>query len=331
MLCHRPGGCSPAGPAAPSIDHMGRYLVGRLFGIAVVILIVSIVVFLLMHAIPGGPYQEDKVPLPAEAKANYLRKYGLDRPLHEQYLLYMSNALRGDFGVPFQSPTESVTGLIARTWPVSASVGIVTLLVAIPLGFLLGVVAALRQNTWLDYVTSTTATLGLTVPNFVIAIWLVLLFAVQLRMLPTGGWGEWYHYILPVAALALAPMALTARYTRVSILEVSRSDYIRTAKAKGLSNPQILWRHTLRNAMIPLITVLGPQIPNLITGTIFIESIFRVPGLGKFFVTSILRRDYPMIMALLLLVAVVWSIVYLITDLLYVIIDPRVRLDRKKA
>jgi ABC-type dipeptide/oligopeptide/nickel transport system permease component len=308
---------------------MGRYLLGRLAGVVIVLLIVSIVVFLLMHAIPGGPFDEDKVPLSPAAKANYLAKYGLDRPLPEQYLRYMANALRGDFGIPFQSPTETVTGLIGRTWPVSASLGLVTLLVAIPLGFLLGVLAALRQNTWVDYVASSTATLGLTVPNFVVAVWLVLLFAVQLRVLPTGGWGEWYHYIMPVIALALAPMALTARYTRTSILEVSRADYIRTARAKGLSGSQVLRRHTLRNALIPLLTVLGPQIPNLITGTIFIESIFRVPGLGKFFVTSILNRDYPMIMALLLLVAVVWSLVYLVTDILYAIIDPRVRLHQK--
>jgi ABC-type dipeptide/oligopeptide/nickel transport system permease component len=310
---------------------MARYLLGRLAGIVVVLLIVSVVIFLLMHAIPGGPFDEDKVPLSPAAKANYLAKYGLDKPLPEQYVRYMANALRGDFGVPFQSPTETVTGLIARTWPVSAMLGLVTLLVALPLGFLLGVLAAMRQNTWVDYLTSSTATLGLTVPNFVVAVWLVLLFAVQWRLLPTGGWGEWYHYILPVTALALAPLALTARYTRISILEVSRSDYIRTARAKGLSGPQILWRHTLRNALIPLLTVLGPQIPNLITGTIFIESIFRVPGLGKFFVTSILRRDYPMIMALLLLVAVVWSLVYLITDILYAVVDPRVRLDKKNA
>lgn len=310
---------------------MARYLLGRLAGILIVFFIVSVVIFLLMHAIPGGPYNEDKVPLSPEAKANYLRKYGLDRPLVEQYLLYMGNVLRGDFGVPFQSPTETVTGLIARTWPVSASLGFAALLVAIPLGLLLGIIAATRQNTWLDYVASGTSTLGLTVPNFVVAVWLVLLFAVQLKWLPTGGWGEWYHYIMPVVALALAPMALTARYTRTSILEVSRSDFIRTARAKGLSSRQIMTRHTLRNALIPLITVLGPQIPNLITGTIFIESIFRVPGLGKFFVTSILGRDYPMIMALLLLVAVVWSVVYLITDILYTIVDPRVRLGKSKS
>jgi ABC-type dipeptide/oligopeptide/nickel transport system permease component len=310
---------------------MARYLLGRLGGILLVFFIVSVVVFLLMHAIPGGPYNEDKVPLSAEAKANYMRKYGLDRPLVEQYLLYMGNALRGDFGVPFQSPTETVTGLIARTWPVSASLGLAALLVALPLGLLLGIVAASRQNTWIDYTTSTVSTLGLTVPNFVVAVWLVLLFAVQFKWLPTGGWGQWYHYIMPVAALALAPMALTARYTRTSILEVSRSDYIRTARSKGLSDRQIMLRHTVRNAMIPLLTILAPQIPNLITGTIFIESIFRVPGLGKFFVTSILGRDYPMIMALLLLVAVVWSLVYLITDILYVVVDPRVRLGKSKT
>ncbi len=310
---------------------MARYLLGRLGGVLIVFFIVSVVVFLLMHAIPGGPYNEDKVPLSAEAKANYLRKYGLDRPLVEQYLLYMGNALRGDFGVPFQSPTETVSGLIGRTWPVSASLGMIALLVALPAGLLLGTLAAARQNTWLDYVASTTSTLGLTVPSFVVAVWLVLLFAVQLKWLPTGGWGEWYHYIMPVAALALAPMALTARYTRTSILEVSRADYIRTARAKGLSDRQIMTRHTLRNAMIPLLTILAPQIPNLITGTIFIESIFRVPGLGKFFVTSILGRDYPMIMALLLLVAVVWSLVYLLTDILYTIVDPRVRLGKSKS
>lgn len=310
---------------------MARYLLGRLLGVFVVFVIVSVVIFLLMHAIPGGPYNEDKVPLSAEAKANYLRKYGLDRPLVEQYLRYMANALRGDFGVPFQSPTETVSGLIARTWPVSASIGGLALLVALPLGLLLGTLAAARQNTWVDYLTSAAATLGITVPNFVVAVWLVLLFAVQLKWLPTGGWGQWQHYVMPVAALALAPMALTARYTRTSILEVSRSDYVRTARAKGLSDRQIMVRHVLRNAMIPLLTILAPQIPNLITGTIFVESIFRVPGLGKFFVTSILARDYPMIMALLLLVAVVWSLVYLVTDILYTLVDPRVRLEKSRT
>ena len=239
--------------------------------------------------------------------------------------------LHGDFGIPFQSPTETVGGLIARTWPVSIQLGLVTLAFAIPIGLFLGTVAAARQNTWLDYLTTSVSTLGLAVPNFVIAVWLVIFVSAQLRLLPTGGWGQWYHYIMPVIALGLAPMALTARYTRSSILEVSRSDFIRTARSKGLSEPRIMLRHTMKNALIPLITILAPQIPNVITGTIFIESVFRVPGLGKFFVSSIFARDYPMIMATLLLVAVVWSLVYLFADILYTVVDPRVQLDRKES
>ena len=308
---------------------MARYILGRLAGVVVVLVVVSIAIFLLMHAIPGGPFDEDQMPLPPEAKANFLRKYGLDRPLYEQYLRYMGNALRGDFGIPFQSPTETVGELIARTFPVSIKLGLVTIFIALPVGFLLGLLAASRQNSWIDYAASTTSALGLTVPNFVIAVWLILLFAVQLKWLPTGGWGEWFHFIMPVIALGLVPMALTARYTRNSILDVSRLDFIRTARSKGLSGRQVLWRHTLRNALIPLVTILAPQILNLVTGTIFIETIFRVPGLGKFFVTSILRRDYPMIMATMLLVAVLWSLAYLLTDLIYTVIDPRVRLGGK--
>ncbi len=310
---------------------MIRYILGRLFGIAVVMVIVSIIIFGLMHAIPGGPFDEAKMPLPAAAKANILRKYGLDKPLYEQYGRYVWAALHGDFGIPFQSPTETVIGLISRTWPVSFKLGMVTLAFALPLGILAGVLAAMRQNSWIDYSASFLSSLGLTIPNFVISVWLILLLSVQWKFLPTGGWGSWQHYIMPVIALGLAPMALTARYTRSSLLEVKRADYVRTAHAKGLSPNRVLWRHSMKNALIPLITVLGPQVPNLITGTIFVESIFRIPGLGKFFVTSIFRRDYPMIMGTLLLVALVWSVVYLITDVLYMVVDPRVRLDKKSS
>jgi ABC-type dipeptide/oligopeptide/nickel transport system permease component len=309
---------------------MIRYLIGRLIGIAVVFVVVSMVVFLLMHSIPGGPFDEDKMPLPPAAKANFLRKYGLDKPLPEQYARYMWAAVHGDFGIPFQSPTETVGELIARTWPVSIKLGLVALGFAIPLGILLGVVAAKNQNTPIDYLASSVSTVGLAVPNFVIAVWLLLLLSSYFKLLPTGGWGHWYNYIMPAIALGLAPLSLIARYTRTSILEVSRSDFIRTARAKGLSESTIMSRHVMRNTLIPLITVIGPQIPNVLTGTIFIESVFRVPGLGKFFVTSIFRRDYPMIMATLLLVAVVWSIVYLMTDILYTLVDPRVRLDEKQ-
>jgi len=308
---------------------MLRYILGRLIGIVLVLLVVSIIIFLLMHAIPGGPFDEDKMPLPEAAKANILRKYGLDKPLYEQYARYMWAVLHGDFGIPFQSPTETVVGLIGRTWPNSLVLGMVTLLIALPLGILAGALAATHQNTWIDYTATFVSTIGLTIPNFIIAIWLVLFVSVRWKLLPTGGWGHWYDFIMPVIALGLSPLALTSRYTRSSLLEVMRSDFIRTARAKGLSGHQVLWGHVMKNALIPLITIMAPQIPNLITGTIFIESIYRIPGLGQFFVTSIFRRDYPMIMATLLLVALLWSLIYLATDLLYTVVDPRVRLDKK--
>ncbi len=311
---------------------MARYLVGRVIGLVMVFVIVSIVAFLLMHSVPGGPFDEEKQPLPPAAKANILRKYGLDRPLYEQYARYMWNAMHGDFGISFQSPTETVTQLIGRTWPTSIQLGLLALFVAFTSGLTFGIIAAVKQNSWIDYVVTFISTLGITVPNFVIAIWLLLLFSVQLRWLPTGGWpsngsSDWKTMIMPVITLALGPSALVARYTRSSLVEVIRSDYIRTARAKGLSEQVVVLRHALKNALIPLITVLAPLIPNLITGTIFVEIIFRVPGMGKFFVSSIYLRDYPMIMATMLLVATLWSITYLLSDILYTIVDPRVRLS----
>jgi ABC-type dipeptide/oligopeptide/nickel transport system permease component len=195
-------------------------------------------------------------------------------------------------------------------------------------GLILGTIAAIRQNTWVDYTVTTLATLGLTVPNFVVAIWLILIFAVKLRWLPVGGWGDdWRQWIMPVIALGLGPMGITARYTRSSLVDVIGADYIRTARAKGLGERMVLMRHAFKNALIPIITVLGPRIPDLITGTIFVETMFRVPGLGKFFVTSVTQRDYPMIMAVMLLIAAVWGLVYLLTDVLYTVIDPRIRLS----
>ena len=310
---------------------MARYLLGRVIGLIVVFVLVSIVAFLLMHSVPGGPFDEEKSPLPPAAKANILKKYGLDQPLYVQYLRYMGSAVRGDFGISYQSPTETVLQLIGRAWPTSIQLGVLAIVVAFSFGLASGIIAAVKQNTWIDYVVTFVSTLGLTVPPFVIATWLLLIFVVRLRWLPTGGWptasgGDWKTMIMPVLTLALAPMSLVARYTRSSLIEVIHSDYIRTARAKGLSEHMVVMRHALKNALIPLITILGPQIPNLITGTIFVEVIYRVPGLGKFFVSSIYLRDYPMIMATMLLVAVLWSVTYLLSDILYTIVDPRVRL-----
>jgi peptide/nickel transport system permease protein len=305
---------------------MARYILGRIGGLLVALLFVSIITFTLMHAVPGGPFDEEKQPLPPAAKANILRKYGLDRPIWEQYLRYMGSALRGDFGIPFQSPTETVTGLLARVWPATLLLAGVVILFSYSVGITLGILAAVKQNSWIDHLVTALATLGMAVPSFVIAIWLILIFSITLHWLPTGGWGQPYHVILPAIAYSLGPLGMVARYTRVSVLETLQSDYVRTARAKGLGERRILMRHVLKNALIPLITVLGPQIPNLATGSIFIEATFRIPGLGRYFVTSTWNRDYPMIMATMLLVAILWSVTYLVSDILYTIADPRVRL-----
>jgi peptide/nickel transport system permease protein len=312
------------------------YLVGRIAGIVLVFLTVSVLAFGLMHSVPGGPFDETNAPLPPAAKENILHKYGLDRPVYEQYGLYMWNVLHGDFGISFQSPTETVTQLIARVWPTSMQLGGLAVLIATVFGMTAGIVAAVNQNTWVDYVVTFIATLGLTVPNFVVALWLLLVLSVGLGWLPTGGWPsggnpDFRTIIMPAITLSLGPTALVARFTRASLVEVMQAEYIRTARAKGLREHAVILGHALKNALIPLITILIPQIPNLITGTIFVEVIFRVNGLGKFFVTSIFVRDYPMIMATVLLVATLWSTTYLISDLLYTVVDPRIRLFGKAA
>jgi ABC-type dipeptide/oligopeptide/nickel transport system permease component len=234
--------------------------------------------------------------------------------------------LHGDFGIPFQSPTETTIGVIARAWPVTMTIGIPTIVIAFTFGILLGSVAALNQNSWLDSLATFGATLGMTVPNFVIAIWLVMIFTIRLGWLPTGGWGEPKNLVMPVIAYSIGPMAIIARMTRANMLEVIRSDYVRLARVRGIPQHLIVWRYVLRNSLIPLITIFLPLIPDLLTGSIFVETAFAVPGIGRFFTTSALQRDYPMIMAMMMLVAVVWGLTFLLTDMLYTLIDPRVRL-----
>ena len=307
---------------------MTRYLLLRLVGIVGVIWLIGTITFFLMHAIPGGPWDETKGSLPPEVKENISRKYGLDRPLAEQYLGYWANLLRGDLGIPYSSPTETVTSLIARSWPVSVQLGLYAVLLAFALGLPLGLIAALRQNSWIDHLATTLATFGLVTPNFVLAILLIWLFSRTLGWLPVGGWDSPKHMILPVVTFALGPMAITARYTRTAILEVLHSDYIRTARAKGLHSRTVITRHILRNALIPMITVLAPMAGLLVTGSIFVESIFRVPGIGRFFSQSIFQRDYPLIMGLTLFYSLIVAVAFLITDLLYVAADPRIDFEK---
>lgn len=318
---------------------MARYILTRSVSLILVLFIVSVVTFSLMHAVPGGPFDEGKQRLPDAAKANILRKYGLDQPVWKQYLKYMWSALHFDFGIPYQVPTETVASLIRKTWFITAQVGVMTVTLAFCVGIALGTVAAYRRGSWIDTGVTFTATLGVTLPNFVVAFLLVLLFAYTLKVLPSGGWnepGEWLipgvfskTWILPVLAYALAPMAVVARYTRSSMLEALQSDWMRTARAKGLRDSVILRRHVLKNAAIPMVTILGPMMADLMTGSIFIEAVFRIPGLGKYFVTSTFNRDYPMIMALVLIIALVWGLTYMVTDILYTYLDPRVRLGAR--
>ena len=308
---------------------MLRYVLTRLVGLAGVLLVVSIVTFLLMHSIPGGPFDEGQMPLSVEARAAIARKYNLDKPLHEQYLSYMGAALRLDFGIPYQSPGETVAQLIGRTWPVTAHLGVMTIALAFVVGLPLGIIAAVRQNSWVDYLATVFSLSGFITPHFVIAIGLILLFTNVLGWLPTGGWDEPRQWIMPTLAYAAGPSAIIARFTRSSVVEVIGADYVRTARAKGLSGRTVLLKHVLKNALIPMLTIAGPLAADLITGSFFIETIFRVPGLGKYFTTSIFARDYPMIMACTLLWATVIAVAFLITDTLYSVVDPRIRLGEE--
>lgn len=321
---------------------MTRYILGRVMSLLFVVWAVSVMTFVLMHSVPGGPFDETKGRLPPAARENILRKYGLDKPYHVQYLNYMKNALRFDFGIPFQAPTTTVSALIVKHWKITAQVGILTVLLAFGGGILLGILAAYHQNSPIDNVVTFLAMLGVTIPNFVVALWLLLIFAVRLDWLPMRGWsgsGECIFgdalfctdWILPVVAYALGPLGVIGRYTRASVVDVMRQDYTRTARAKGVTNRLIMTRHVLRNAQIPMITALATEIPNLMTGSIFIESTFSINGLGRFFVTSVFNRDYPMIMALFLLIAFLWSLTYLLSDLAYTWIDPRIRLGEAHA
>ncbi|MFN8664223.1 MAG: ABC transporter permease [Thermomicrobiales bacterium] len=305
---------------------MARYILGRLLGLVFVLFAVSLITFFMTRAVPGDPFAAGERQLPEATRIARAAKYGFDQPLIVQYGKYVWNVLHGDFGVPFQSPTQTVVDLIKQTWPVTLRIGALTLLISYPLGILLGLIAALKRNTWVDYFITFGSTLGMVLPNFVVAIWLILVFSVSLDWLPSGGWGSPQHLVLPVIAYSLLPTSLVARYTRVSLLETMGADHVRTARAKGLSSRRVMTWHVARNALIPFVTVMIPEIPNILTGSIFIEQIFRVPGLGRFFVTSTLTRDYPMILALVLLVAIVWGITYLATDLLYTLLDPRIRL-----
>jgi len=303
---------------------MLAYIVRRLLWMVPVLLVVATITFTLMHLVPGGPWDRDK-RLPPEAQANIERKYGLDKPLWRQFTNYLTDLAQGDLGVSYRSLNRPVRDIIWDGAQITGVLGLMALGVAVFLGVSLGLLAALRQNTIVDYASVTFATFGASVPSFVTGMLLLILFSAYLHWLPTGGWGSWQQAIMPVAALSVLPTAYIARVTRASMLEVLQQDYVRTARAKGLRENVVVLRHVLRNGLIPVLTVIGPVAAALVTGSFIIEYLFAIPGIGRFFVTSIAARDYGMIMGTTLFYATIIVTANLIVDLLYAVVDPRIR------
>ena len=307
---------------------MVRYVVYRLLWLVPTLLAMALVTFLVMHATPGSPLDpvaEGANPLSPEAQKNLAAVYGLDKPLYAQFGIFLQKALHGDFGTSFVYKTRTVTEIMVETFPISLLLGSMALALAILGGLALGVLAAVYQNRSWDYVSVSVATLGVSVPNFVLAVFLIVLFSFVLPIFPTGGWNSPKDCVLPTITLALAPMGIIARFTRSSMLEVIRSDYIVTARAKGLAEWPVILKHVLKNGFIPVVTLLGPMFAAVGTGSFFVESIFRVPGMVRFFVLSMTGRDYPMIMAVVLIYGAFLALMNLVVDLLYGALDPRIR------
>ncbi len=310
---------------------MGRFVIRRLIWLIPTLLAISLVTFVVMHATPGSPFQPtngNANPLPPEALKNLESAYGLDKPYWQQYALFLVKAPTLDFGKSFYYRTQDVRDIIRRTFPVSLHLGAMALAMAILIGVPLGVIASIRQNSIIDYVASVVAVLGVALPNFVLAILFIWLFVLVLPIIPrTGGWDSPVDWILPTLALGLGPTGILARYTRSSMIEVLNQDFIRTAQAKGLRERQVVVRHVLKNGLIPPLTILGPMFAAIGTGSFFVESVFRVPGMGRFFVQSMQSRDYPMIMAVILLYGVFLALMNILVDVTYAIADPRIRLS----
>jgi oligopeptide transport system permease protein len=303
---------------------MTAYIIRRVLWVIPVMFAISLITFILMHATPGGPFDTEKA-LSSAATANLEHKYGLDKPIPEQYLLYIGHALRGDLGISFTYQDRTVQDIIASGMPTTGRLAALALVVALVIGVTLGTISALRQNTWADYVSLTFATAGASTPNFVWAMILIVVFALTLHLLPTGGWGQPQQMVLPVLALAFTPAAYLARITRASVLEVRNQDYVRTARAKGVGSRLLISRHILRNGLIPVVTVIGPIFAGLFAGSFIVESIFSIPGTGRLFIEAISGRDYPLIMGTTLFYALIIVLMNLLVDLLYAVIDPRIR------
>lgn len=303
---------------------MFKSIVGRIVSMLLVLWVIITVTFVLMHAIPGGPFTAEKA-LPEAVMKNIEARYRLNDPLPKQYVDYWANLLRGDLGPSFKYESRSVNEIIAEGFPVSAELGLVSVSLSVLIGIPAGMAGALYQNRWPDHLVMLLATVGISVPSFILATLLIFCFALWLRILPAAMWGAPEYVILPALALAGMPTAFIARLTRSSMLEVLAQDYIRTARAKGIAPFTILWRHALKNALLPVVTYLGPMIAAIFTGSFVIESIFAIPGLGRHFVTSIYNRDYTVILGITVFYSALLVLMNFLVDLAYLWLDPRIK------
>jgi len=308
---------------------VGGYVLRRLISVFLVVFVVASGTFVLMHTIPGGPFKKEKA-LPPAIQRNIEERYKLNDPLWKQYADYLKNLLRGDLGPSFKYLGRSVNDIIRDGFPVSAALGAWAILFALVVGVPAGIISALNQNKWQDNAVMAIAIIGVSVPNFVIATLLMYVFAVKLRWLPVAMWGTPKHVILPMIALAGFPAAFFARLMRSSTLDVLSQDYIRTARAKGLSWYAVVVKHVVKNAILPVVTYLGPLVAGILTGSFVVENIFAIPGLGRYYVTSIYNRDYTTIMGVTIFYSAFLVLVNFLVDITYGWIDPRIKLVKAK-
>lgn len=308
---------------------MGKYILKRIAYMLLTLWIVITLTFFLMHSIPGDPLAHMAKKLPEQIRMNYMKKYGLDEPTIVQYGKFMKNVItKGDLGESLRYPGRSVSETIFKHAKISGRLGMQALVIGVTIGIALGVVAALNRNKWPDYLVMFIAILGVSIPVFVAAALLQYILSVKFPILPTTGWGKFKHTIIPTIAMCLGSIATYARYMRSNVLDVSGQDYILTARAKGVSNFNVIRKHILRNAILPALTILGPQIAGVFTGAFIIEKIFGIPGLGSYYISSISDRDYTMIIGTTIFYASLFIISQLAVDLLYGVVDPRIKVSK---
>ncbi|WP_278473941.1 ABC transporter permease [Megamonas funiformis] len=306
------------------------YIIKRIFNAFIVLWIVITITFFLMHAIPGGPFTAEK-SLPPYVLHSIEERYKLNDPLYKQYGDYLYNLVQGDLGPSFKYPGRSVNDIIKDGFPVSFKLGIEAILIAIIIGIPAGILAGVKKDKWQDRAVNFFTTLGVAVPSFVVAALLIYVLSTKLHLLPAAMWNGWRYEIMPALALSGMPMSFIARLTRSSMLDILSQDYIKTARAKGLSWSRVLIKHALPNSLIPVVTYLGPMTASILTGSFVIETIFAIPGLGQYFVTSIYNRDYTVILGVTIFYSVIVIVLNMVVDLLYPLLDPRIKIGEEKG